>query len=66
MKALEEKVVRVQDVIKETVQFSDKTYFMEETRKIRLEKIRTEKERDIVKEKLREAKRKIKEIEGGN
>jgi uncharacterized protein YdhG (YjbR/CyaY superfamily) len=39
---------------------------MEETRKIRLEKIRTEKERDIIKEKLREAKRRIKEMEGGN
>jgi len=66
MKALEDKVVRVQDVIKETVQFSDRTYFMEETRKLRADKIRCEKERAVYKDKLKIAKRRLAEVEGGN
>ncbi len=65
MSVLEDKVVRVQDVIKETVQFSDRTYFMEETRKLRAEKIRIEKERSVYKDKLKIAKKRLAEAEGG-
>jgi hypothetical protein len=63
MSALEDKVMRVQDVIKETVQYSTRTYFMEETRKIKAEKTRVEKERRVYKDKLRNARKRIEEIE---
>ena len=65
MSVLEDKVIRVQDVIKETVQFSDRTYFMEESRKLRAEKFRVEKERGMYKDKLRIAKKRVAELEGG-
>ena len=55
--------MRVQDVIKETVQFSTRTYFMEETRKIKAEKARVEKERRVYKDKLRNARKRIEEME---
>ncbi len=59
MKALEEKVVRVQDVIKETVQYSERTYYMEETRRLKAEKVRAEKERIIWKDKYKQVKKKV-------
>ena len=63
MSALEDKVMRVQDVIKETVQFSTRTYFMEETRKIKAEKTRVEKERRVYKDKLKIARKRVEELE---
>ena len=65
MSVLEDKVIRVQDVIKETVQFSDRTYFMEESRKLRAEKLRVEKERGMYKDKLRIAQKRVRDLEGG-
>jgi hypothetical protein len=65
MSVIEDKVMRIQDVIRETVQFSDRTYFMEETRKLRAEKLRIEKERTVYKDKLKIAKRRLAEVEGG-
>lgn len=57
VKVLEDKVVRVQDVIKETVQYSERTYYMEEARKLKGEKVRAEKERGIWKEKYKQVKK---------
>ena len=65
MSVLEDKVIRVQDVIKETVQFSDRTYFMEESRKLRAEKLRIEKERNVYRDKLKIAKKRLNDLEGG-
>ncbi len=63
MSALEDKVVRVQDVIKETVQYSTRTYYMEETRKLKADKTRLDKERRVYKDKLKAARKRIEEIE---
>ena len=63
MLALEDKVVRVQDVIKDTVQFSNRTYFMEEARNLKLERLKAEKENLVINEKLKLAKRRIGELE---
>jgi hypothetical protein len=63
MSALEDKVMRVQDVIKETVQYSTRTYYMEETRKLKADKARLEKERRVFKDKLKAARKKIEDIE---
>lgn len=64
IKVLEDKVVRVQDVVKETVQFSNRTYFMEEARTLRGEKERTEKELSLCRDKLRHARKRVQELEG--
>ena len=64
MSALEDKVSRVQDVIRETVQYSTRTYFMEETRKLKADKAKLEKERRVYKDKLKAARKKIEEIDG--
>lgn len=63
MSALEDKVMRVQDVIKETVQYSTRTYYMEETRKLKADKARLDKERRVFKDKLKVARKKIEEME---
>ena len=63
MSALEDKVMRVQDVIKETVQYSTRTYYMEETRKLKADKARLEKERRVYKDKLKVSRKKIEEME---
>ena len=64
MSSLEDKVSRVQDVIRETVQYSTRTYFMEETRKLKADKAKLEKERRVYKDKLKAARKKIEEIDG--
>ncbi len=56
-------MVRVQDVIKETVQYSTRTYYMEETRKLKADKTRLDKERRVYKDKLKAARKRIEEIE---
>ena len=63
MSALEDKVMRVQDVIKETVQYSTRTYYMEETRKLKADKTRLDKERRVFKDKLKAARKKIEDME---
>ena len=57
------KVMRVQDVIKETVQYSTRTYYMEETRKLKADKTRLDKERRVFKDKLKAARKKIEDME---
>ncbi len=64
MSSLEDKVSRVQDVIRETVQYSTRTYFMEETRKLKADKAKLEKERRVYKDKLKAARKRIEEIDG--
>jgi hypothetical protein len=63
MSALEDKVMRVQDVIKETVQYSTRTYYMEETRKLKADKARLDKERRVFKDKLKAARKRIEDME---
>lgn len=63
LKKLEDKVLRVQDVVKETVQFSDRTYFMEEARRFKAEKARFEQDKGIYKDKLKASRKRIGDLE---
>lgn len=64
MLALEDKILRVQDVIKDTVQFSNQTYFMEEVRNLELKRLKAEKDNLLINEKLKMAKRRVADLEG--
>ena len=45
------------------MQYSTRTYYMEETRKLKADKARLEKERRVFKDKLKVARKKIEEME---
>ncbi len=61
---LEDKVLRVQDVIKETVQFSNRTYYMEEVRNLKSERLYAEKASGVLREKLQLVRKRTADLEG--